>query len=220
MNLYSHYILAHRLKDLTQPENLAEYAWGAVIPDIRYLAGMRRQQTHVEIARVTGWLEQYPQQRSFVLGYLVHCLLDQIDVAWAVQTAFPMRLIGRVTRKKLTRQQASMLVELYYQRGAPGGEGVSGSHNPILENLGVTEQQTAAYGRVVEEYLRTPTFAGTVSLAQQLGLVADNRVEKYLKAAQSVQKAGPVLLPMLWSVHNARFERRGARLLNATLKTL
>jgi hypothetical protein len=46
MNLYSHAVLANQLQSLVDPVNPAEYLWGTVAPDIRYLVGLRRQTTH------------------------------------------------------------------------------------------------------------------------------------------------------------------------------
>ncbi|RPJ41600.1 MAG: hypothetical protein EHM21_13245 [Chloroflexi bacterium] len=225
MNLYTHYHLARRLEWLLRPDDPADYAWGAVIPDIRYLAGMPRSQTHVAIAEVKSWLECFPALRSFTQGYLVHCLLDQIDVAGTLETSFPMPLLQKITRRKLSQTQATMLVEYYYLRdarencarqdGASPAAVISGKHNAILAELGIRPEQTEDYAWALKEYLAVPTLENAVRLARRLGLVDDSRFEKYLGAAQSLQKNRLLLLPMMWSVRNGQFERRGKRLIRS-----
>jgi hypothetical protein len=218
MNMYTHYLLARRLEGLLQPEDPAEYAWGAVIPDIRYLAGMRRSQTHVEIAQVKSWLECYPARRSFGLGYLVHCLLDQIDVGGVLESTFPMSALRLIRRKKLSPQQAAMLVEYYYVSGnrepcTGKSVEISGTYNEILAGLGLQPEQIDVYAAALRDYLGQPTLENFVGLARRLGFVDDSRFERYLGAAKSLQKNRLLLLPLMWSVNNARFESRGAKLI-------
>jgi hypothetical protein len=88
MGPYSHYTLATRLEPSLQPENRKTYYWGAVAPDIRYLANMRREQTHLGLERINELKSYYPHLRSFLSGYQVHILTDQIDVSQAVGAAF------------------------------------------------------------------------------------------------------------------------------------
>ena len=45
MHIYSHLVVAHALLPHLQPASPSEYYWGAVAPDIRYAAGLRRRQT-------------------------------------------------------------------------------------------------------------------------------------------------------------------------------
>ncbi len=60
---------------------------------MRYLAGLPRQQTHLPRAAIRAWLPAYPALHSFILGYQVHCLLDEIDLARVVGRAFPFNLL-------------------------------------------------------------------------------------------------------------------------------
>ena len=60
MNPYSHYLLASKAAPLIQPDHPAEYYLGSIIPDIRYLAGIRREQTHLSRARIQEYRSAYP----------------------------------------------------------------------------------------------------------------------------------------------------------------
>ena len=217
MNLYTHYILAKQLEVLLQPADPLEYAWGSVAPDIRYVAGMPRKQTHLEIQEIKNWLERYPTRRSFIQGYIVHCLLDRIDVAMALETAFPYFLLRPLSRKKLSSQQAVMLVEFYYLLGKHPKGAISGGHNEILEGLGIRPEQTQVYVEAISEYLQQPSFEVGLAMGRRLGLLDDTRVQKYLNAALSIRKNSLAMLPMLWSAGNAHFERAGAQLVRDEL---
>ena len=66
MNPYSHIVIASRLESLVQPQDPPEYYWGAVAPDMRYLAAMRRAQTHLSPQELVAFFDRYPRLESFV----------------------------------------------------------------------------------------------------------------------------------------------------------
>lgn len=114
MNIYSHAILANLLLSRINPKNPGEYLWGAVAPDIRYLAGIRRGATHLPDVEIAGWIVRYPGCASFIQGYRVHCLLDSIETVAVVGGSFPFNLLRLARRKPFTSQQMAVVVELYY----------------------------------------------------------------------------------------------------------
>ena len=65
MNPYSHIVVASKVETLVHPENTQDYYWGAVAPDIRYLAAMQRWQTHIPSERIVSLISQYPDLKSF-----------------------------------------------------------------------------------------------------------------------------------------------------------
>ena len=77
MGPYSHYFLAAKLAPILKPGDPAAYHWGAIVPDIRYLAKIRRADTHLEQDRIREMAARYPHLSSFLLGYQVHCLIDE-----------------------------------------------------------------------------------------------------------------------------------------------
>lgn len=60
MNLYAHAILANELLPLARPANAAEFIWGSVALDIRYLAAMRWETTHLPNKEIASLLSRYP----------------------------------------------------------------------------------------------------------------------------------------------------------------
>ena len=197
MNTFTHYSLAARLAPVFNPPDRAAYAWGAVVPDIRYLAGFQRSQTHLPSERLQAWREQYPQLDSFILGYQVHCLLDEVAVARLVGAAFPIHLISAVTRKKLSPQQFVMLLELYQIETSPPLPPITGDHNEILDELGITPEQSRLCSEVFYEYTCSPSFDTAFTAFQRLGIIQDARIEKYVRAARSIQNR-PLIKKLLF----------------------
>ena len=204
MGPYSHYYLASRLESRLRPEQAAEYYWGAVAPDIRYLAQMRRDQTHLAPEALAELPNRYPHLASFVLGYQVHCRLDQIDVAQWVSRAFPLRWMG----KQLSAQRATMLVEIFFLRQGVAGMALSGSHNELLDDLGVAPEHSTAFATALQSYIGSHSLDGAVSAFQQIGMIENSRVEKYQRVYEFLRGKKLLLTILLWGVRNAHIEQR------------
>lgn len=208
MYLYTHTLLAQRLLPLVQPADPADYLWGSVIPDIRYLTGMQRQTTHLPDEDITRWREHYPGLESFIQGYRVHCLVDRIDAVQVLSRKFPLNLLQRVRRKPVSQQQAVVIVELYYHQAAPQGLSLTGGHNAILQALGIGADHTQTYAAAMADYLAAPSFKTAFTAFSRLGLLEDTRVEKYMSAYRSIQNNRVLLWAMMTSVKNAQLEKR------------
>jgi len=166
MHLYSHLVIAHALIPRLRPGDLDEYRWGAVVPDIRYLAGMRRRQTHPAIPAVRAWLEQAPALRDFSLGYLVHVLADERDAAGTLYARIPLRAL----RRRLPRSLAAVLLEAAYAEKAPLEARVSGSYNPLLAELGVAPAFVAPFALAANRYAAAPSTTTALEMMAELGL--------------------------------------------------
>jgi hypothetical protein len=216
MNLYSHAVLAVHLQPLVQPDDPAGYLWGAVAPDIRYLAGLRRDATHLPEREIAAWFARYPGCASFIQGYRVHCLLDQIDTARVVGRAFPLNLLRVLRRKEFSYQQMAVTIELYYQKKFPRGLVLEGSHNPILAELGIDADQSAAYASALKDYLASPTFESAAAAFTRLGFLEDVRLEKYTRAYRTVQNNHLLLWALMTAARNSRLEEKATLVYNAS----
>lgn len=208
MGPYSHYLLAVMLEPSLQPEHREQYYWGAVVPDIRYLAQVRRDHTHLGQDRLKELTGLYPHMRSFLLGYLVHILIDQIDIPQTVGAAFPLNLLQKVLRKSISRPQMTLLVEMYYLQSETSGEPLSGEYNEVLSGLGITPEQTRVFHQALQEYFEARTFEAAFSAFQKIGLIEDSRLEKYLNAYYALQKRGVINTLLMLSIKNARLDSR------------
>ena len=212
MNLYSHAILAQALQGAVAPDDPAAYLWGAVVPDIRYLAGLRRETTHLPDETIRSWFAQYPGHEAFIQGYRVHCLIDTIATVPALTGAFPLRWLQRFRRREFSSQMAAVVIELYYQTRRPRGPELVGGHNPILASLGITPEQSATFAFETAGYLRSPSYQSVMTTFAHLGIIDDARIEKYTRAYRNLRR-NPILLGILMaSARNARLSEKALRL--------
>lgn len=183
MNIYSHLVVASVLEADLKPGIPPAYYWGAVAPDIRYLAGIRRNQTHIPASKICAYMEQYPNLRAFLQGYLVHCLTDEVDLETMLYRQFPLNLL----KGKLTARQIVVLLELFYLENVTLEKKVSGDHNAVLAELGIDKAVVETAAQAITRYLSSPSWVSSVSLAQELGMLGDSRIDKYLTAAEQFQ---------------------------------
>jgi hypothetical protein len=206
MNPYSHYLLASRAAPFIRPAQPAEYYLGSIIPDVRYLAGMRREQTHISRERIEEYRSTYPHLSSFLQGFQVHCLIDEIDIAGLVSSAFPLNLL-RLLRKGFSQQQITVLVELYFMRSARMDWHIAENHNEVLTDLGITPSQTRTYLEAMKAYLPSPSMLTALSCFEKIGWMKSSRSEKYLQAYQSLERNRVLKTLLLMAIKNAHVEQ-------------
>ena len=184
MNPYSHIVVASKLESLVDPKDQHEYYWGAIAPDIRYLAAMQREQTHIPPETIIGFMSQYSHLQSFLQGYLVHCLCDEIELKRVFFQHFPFSIF----RRRMSHQQVAILLELYYFENEQVYRKLSESHNEVLSQLGLSETQSTKLSRTIHQYASSSSFESRITdLAGLLGLEHDRRIDKYMSAAKRFQ---------------------------------
>jgi hypothetical protein len=185
MQPFSHLVLASNLEARLAPASLPDYYWGAVAPDIRYIAGMRRSQTHLPARTLLDLIPTYPHLQSFIQGYLVHCLTDEIDL----ERIFFSRLPLAILKNQLSRRQIAVLLELFFVETVSIEVPISGSCNTFLRALGIQTSDCEVFARGLRQY-RDPDAMDTriQGLLQASGLRDDRRIQRYLGAAERFQK--------------------------------
>jgi hypothetical protein len=184
MNTYSHLVIADEIKPYIQPDDDQEYYWGAIAPDVRYVAGMRRSQTHLSTEQIQAYMAHYPALKPFLQGYLVHCLTDELDLRGIFANKFPFYLF----KKKLAAQHYPVILELFYiEQKNIKVYSIAGIHNSMLDALGITAEQSQTYCQLVSEYLAKPSFEATILLIQNLGNIDHQRIDRYLASAKHFQ---------------------------------
>jgi hypothetical protein len=137
MNPYSHLVIASKLIQQIVPEYPPEYYWGAVAPDIRYLSAVPRDQTHLPAREILAFLIRYPHQRSFLQGYLVHCLSDEFPIEDVFFAHVPFSAI----KGRLSRHHLAVILELFNFKHSRTNIQVSGVYNEVLHKIGLKEQE-------------------------------------------------------------------------------
>jgi len=207
MNPYSHYLLASKIAPFIKPVCLEAYYLGSIISDVRYLAGMRRDQTHISQAQIREYLISYPNLDSFLRGYQVHCLIDEIDIAKVASKAFPFNLLKWVLHKNISQQQIFVLVELFYMQSTHMDWQIKEEHNEVLTDLGITPAQMETYLNAMKAYLPSPSFETALSCFQKIGYMKSSRSEKYFQAYQSLERNRMLKTLLLMGVKNANLDR-------------
>ena len=185
MHPYSHIVIAAKLETLVKPETIQEYYWGAVAPDMRYVAALERQKTHIPPERIVEFISQYPDLKSFLQGYLVHCLCDEIELRRVFLQHFPFSVL----KKKLSYQQIAAILELFYFENGKVNKNISGRYNEFLYGLGLSETVSTMFSQSIRQYALSSSPESILpNLFQLMGLENDSQINKYVTAAQSFQK--------------------------------
>jgi len=205
MNPYSHLVLAARLEAQLNPEDPAEYYWGSVVPDVRYPAGMQRAKTHIPVEDILAFMAQYPQLKSFLQGYLVHCLADELILQEIFFRRFPFFLLqGFLHWRHLT-----VLLEMYHFEQARMDRQVSGTYNEVLRRLGVSKAVSNAFAQSINQYAATSSpqtrFA---DFFKMMGMGNDSRIQKYKASAQSFQNNRPLKSLLFYGIRSGRISEQ------------
>ena len=197
MNPYSHVIIASKLEALIRPRDPAQYYWGAVAPDMRYLAAMPRAQTHIPGTQIVAFMNRYPHLESFVQGYLVHCLADEVH-------------LGRYM---------AVLLELYFLERHPISPKLAGTHNEFLAELGLSAPVSARFGEAAQAYVELTGEPDPLILARLVGMEGDPRLEAYAEAARWFQSRDLLKKALFLGIRAGRVGERIAARVAAKLKT-
>jgi hypothetical protein len=215
MGPYSHIILANDLEKHIKPNNTREYYWGTIAPDTRYLMkGMSRYQTHISSDEILDYLHRHPQLKSFIQGYLVHCLADQLEMSEIMQRKFPLSW----QKDKFSSRQCTVILELFnVLRTRPPEKSISENYNAVLEGIGIGKEQAMKFSKEMNQYLTTPSVISLLSMYQKIGLANNGRIEKYQIAFQRFQKNWLRKNMILFGLHVGRINNEIASLVKSNL---
>jgi hypothetical protein len=204
MLLYSHLVIAQKMQPLLCPQDLPEYYWGAVAADVRYYSRMRRAITHPPLEEVRLWQDEYPALQSFILGYRVHILADERDAVSRLYENIPWRSL----RKRLSRGWARYLLEAVYIERCRFDAQISGTYNPLLENLGVTRETVEVFASAVIRYAAQPSFEKAVTLLSESGRTVTPRLKNQLVLAAWLQGAPRIRRALLGLINEKAVTQR------------
>jgi hypothetical protein len=185
MNPYSHLVIANNIARVIGPENPQQYYWGATAPDIRYLARVPRQKTHITDVEIAKLITRFPHLKSFLQGYLVHCLVDEIDLDAIFFSSLPLSVL----KGKLSQEQISIILELYYFENCAFAQDIAGNYNEVLRNLGLNETDCSRFYEFIDRYINSiPDKNQFDNLVQLMGLRNNQRIKGYLSAVERFQR--------------------------------
>lgn len=102
----------------------------------------------------------------------------------------------------------TMLVEMYYLQSAATSRTLAGGHNEVLNDLGITPEQTRAFYQGMQTYFDAHSLDAALSAYQQMGMIENSRLEKYMNVYRSMKKRKLTNALFMLSVKNSRLEQR------------
>jgi len=194
MQPYSHLVIAALLETDICPAAPADYYWGAVAPDIRFSAGLRREQTHLLPEKILEFEQKYPQLKSFVQGYLVHCLSDHVDAIAILN----QRICLRPFLRRASRQFVSTVIEAYHIDHHPMQKQNALCSNAMLSDLGIDAGDIEIETKTMGPYLAKPTLAANLAYMKS----GQNPGSRYhAQEAERIQ-TNPLIKPIWFGLAN------------------
>lgn len=157
------------------------------------ILALQRQQTHISSQRIVRYIFNYPHLKSFLQGYLVHCLSDEIELGHIFFQHFPFFILKR----KMSRQQIAAILEIYFFENERSNKACL-TYNEVLSELGLSEETSTKFSQSISRYIISSSPKSRLSdLFYLLGLENDSQTDKYMSAVKSFQKN--------WFLKNALF---------------
>ena len=187
MHSYSHLVIAAELEKDIQPRQANEYYWGAVMPDIRYIADMQRTQTHLSAESILEYMNKYPELDSFIKGYLIHCLTDLVDL----HALLNQRILFRPILKSAPHQFVPVMLESYFIAHTKLDIQLLAKPNNILTDLKINDDHIRMFSTMIRPFVTNPSFESALEFLNTLGR-GNPGIEKYINAARNFD--GNILL--------------------------
>jgi hypothetical protein len=191
MYIYTHIALAAELEKYLQPADPAAYYLGAVIPDVRYLSGIRRHKTHLTAAQIMALRQRFPHLESFLLGYLVHCEIDLIDLTGVLFANSPLRGLSSLRQLQL----AGILMENHYLQHVSISPTLSFESNEVLQEMGIRAFHVHQFAQSAAKFLAAPSLQAEFKALHHEGQHQKTKSRIYLRLIQAFESS-----PRLWKI--------------------
>jgi hypothetical protein len=191
MFIYTHIALAAELEKYLQPVDLAAYYLGAVIPDVRYLTGIRRNKTHLTGVEIMALMQRFPHLESFLLGYLIHCEIDLIDLTRLLFAASPLRLLNSLRQLQL----AGIFMENHYLQHVSISPPLSFESNEMLEETGIRADHVHQFAQSAANFLAAPSLQAEFRALYDQRQQSKTKARLYLRLIQAFE-----INPRLWNI--------------------
>ncbi|MGB1249625.1 MAG: hypothetical protein ACPG8W_03265 [Candidatus Promineifilaceae bacterium] len=160
-----------------------DYFIGALIPDIRYFADVPREQTHFSADLIPTYAGQ--ASASFLTGYMVHLLLDEV---WPTLESQYRDDFPSAVRNKLGGNRCQIAYEVFCLAQQPIQLELSPLHNPMLMGLGISAENVCLAAEVMQEYLDTPSLTTAFGIAKRAGVFPAHRLDDVASIVNSIER--------------------------------
>jgi hypothetical protein len=182
---YSHLVVANYLEPYLCLDNKQDYYLGVIVPDIRYYCEISREETHLTVEVIASFFKQHPHLKSFILGYLVHCLTDEYK---RLTNILPLYM--RPLFYCLPNHILQVLIELYYIENTKVYVQISSISNELLHNnLNIKDNDVIFFTQKINSFIKSPSVESEINIAQDLKILKHPDSEKYIKIANIVNNS-------------------------------
>lgn len=194
MLLYSHLSIGYQVMKNTDLD-MSYFYTGSISPDVRFIQGLPREQTHFSMNYLQGILAEKPprnlQEKSYNLGYSMHLLTD-----------YMFNLFTRTLR--INPILLSLLLEEYYLKHHPVKNLAFNipKKSGLIDTIGIDREKLKEIIDFCEKYQASPNIQTAFRLVPK-ELV--EHLNKYMKTAQGSAKfikfASIFFTPFFWYIN-------------------
>lgn len=191
MLLYTHVVTALKVKESLGLAIADEgaYLLGSILPDVRYLAGIPRRQTHITIDQFISLARKIPEtERDLVSGYLVHLAADELNNTYVNRKFLPnsTRFIIRPSKIAIM----NIVMEFAYQKESHAVAPLCRDAGRLGEMLGLPADKVTELAQLADIYINRPTLEHAITTMTESASKPHRNLKFYLNAGRLINRFG------------------------------
>lgn len=193
MLLYTHVVTALKVKSLLSLDinDPGAYLLGSILPDVRYLAGIPREQTHLDMNTFFHIIrENNICDRDIITGYLVHLAADNLNELYLRDLLFPN--IPRISKKTILTGLFSIILEIYYQTQPIDVPPVSDNAGKLGRILNIPPEYISELTARADRYLRDPCLDQAVKSIAGSTVESNKNVNFYINIGKFIHDTASI----------------------------
>jgi len=185
---YAHISLAHGCLDYLKVSDRDNFYLGAISPDIRYFTKRPREQYHVSLERLDELVSQSDVSESFVLGYRVHLIIDELWYTEEMNNRY-RNLFFSAIRKRLSPKLLESALEYFCLTQRPVSIRLKVQENGLMQRLDVTLDDMNKAVNSMQTYIDRRSLHIGLDIAQGTGLYSNDRLDQMRELSSMVENS-------------------------------
>lgn len=185
---YAHISLAHGCLDYLDVADRDEFYLGAISPDMRYFTRRPREQYHISLERLDELVLQSNASESFVLGYKVHLIVDEIWYTEEMNNHYRNMFISPI-RKMLSPKLLESALEYFCLTKRPVSTRLKVRENGLMQRLDVTLEDVTKAVNAMQTYIDRRSLQIGLDIAQGTGLYSNERLDQMRALSSMVENS-------------------------------
>ena len=185
---YAHISLAHGCLDYLDVADRNEFYLGAISPDIRYFTKRPREQYHMSLERLDELVSQSDISESFVLGYRVHLIIDELWYTEEMNNRY-RNLFFFAVRNRLSPKLLESALEYFCLTQRPVSTRLEVRENGLMQRLDVTLDDITKAVDSMQAYIDRRSLQIGLDIAQGTGLYSNERLDQMRALSSMVENS-------------------------------